>query len=94
MTVANERVKEAIEDVQADIKARLGDSRLSDGTLEWEAEWAAEVEGLLARDAGWGWEGFWACVLGNMKVGMLRGLKRCAQELTAASTGSDRTVTM
>lgn len=72
MTLANERVKEAIEDVQADIKARLGDSRLPDGTLEWEAEWAAEVEGLLARDAGWGWEGFWTCILGNMKVGMLR----------------------
>ncbi|EKC98209.1 jumonji domain containing 4 [Trichosporon asahii var. asahii CBS 8904] len=67
MTLANDRVKEAIEDVQADIKARLGNSTLPDGTLEWEAEWAAEVEGLLARDAGWGWEGFWACILGNMK---------------------------
>lgn len=39
-----------------------------DGVPEWKREWAAEVDGLLARDAGWGWSGFWACVRDNLLV--------------------------
>lgn len=68
MCAAHARVAASIEDVQADIRTRLGDTRLADGTPAWEAEYAAEVEALLARDAGWGWEGFWACILANMEV--------------------------
>lgn len=59
------RCADSIEDVRGDIKLRLGDEE-ADGVTLWEAEWAAEVDGLLARDAGWGWEGFWSCVLENI----------------------------
>jgi hypothetical protein len=31
-------------------------------------EWIEEVQGLLERDAGWGWRGFWDCVRGNLDV--------------------------
>jgi hypothetical protein len=64
----HDRCAESIADVLPDIKARLGDAVLEDGTRGWEAEWAAEVDGLLARDAGWGWEGFWGCVRDNLEV--------------------------
>jgi hypothetical protein len=42
--------------------------RLGLGSGEWEAEWLDEVQGLLERDAGWGWKGFWECVRRNLKV--------------------------
>jgi len=31
-------------------------------------EWCEEVQGLLERDAGWGWKGFWEMVRDNLKV--------------------------
>ncbi|GMK53991.1 hypothetical protein CspeluHIS016_0105770 [Cutaneotrichosporon spelunceum] len=55
-----------IADVLPDIKARLGDTVLPDGRTAWEAEWAEVLDGLLERDAGWGWEGFWTCVRDNL----------------------------
>ncbi|CAK9784586.1 Clavaminate synthase-like protein [Cutaneotrichosporon oleaginosum] len=61
------RCAEGIADVMSDIKTRLGDAVLPDGRKAWEAEWAEEVDGLLARDAGWGWKGFWACVRNNLE---------------------------
>lgn len=66
------RCAAAIEDVRGDIKARLGAATVEiagETVPAWEAEWAAEVDGLLARDAGWGWAGFWGCVLDNIMVG-------------------------
>lgn len=66
LRVSEARCAESIEDVKADIKLRLGDQG-EDGVPLWEIEWAAEVDGLLARDAGWGWEGFWSCVRDNLE---------------------------
>jgi len=40
-------------------------SRLGD---QWKREWIEEVQGLLERDAGWGWRGFWECVKRNLDV--------------------------
>jgi len=34
----------------------------------WKEEWFEEVQGLLERDAGWGWKGFWECVKKNLEV--------------------------
>jgi hypothetical protein len=65
---SQQRCAEAILDVRKDIRTRLGDERFPDGTAAWEVEWAEEVDGLLARDAGWGWGGFWTCVRDNIKV--------------------------
>ena len=31
-------------------------------------EWVQEVQGLLERDAGWGWQGFWEMILRNLQV--------------------------
>ncbi|BEI89300.1 uncharacterized protein CcaverHIS019_0206620 [Cutaneotrichosporon cavernicola] len=62
LRASHDRCAASIADVLPDIKARLGNTMLPDGTRAWEAEWAEEVDGLLARDAGWGWEGFWMCV--------------------------------
>jgi hypothetical protein len=55
-------VEESISDVKEMIQQRLG--------LEgpWEKEWADEVQGLLERDAGWGWQGFWMTVKKNVMV--------------------------
>lgn len=63
-----DRCSESILDVLPDIRSRLKDTVLSDGRLAWEAEWAEEIDGLLARDAGWGWDGFWGCVRANLEV--------------------------
>lgn len=42
--------------------------RLGTQTGDWEVEWLDEVQGLLERDAGWGWKGFWECVRRNLNV--------------------------
>lgn len=42
--------------------------RLGTETDEWEIEWCEEVQGLLERDAGWGWNGFWDMVRDNLRV--------------------------
>ncbi|RSH85717.1 hypothetical protein EHS25_003858 [Saitozyma podzolica] len=34
--------------------------------MAWEVEWAEEVQGLLERDSGWGWKGFFETVLRNL----------------------------
>lgn len=65
LRASQERCAASIEDVRGDIRKRLGEAE-EDGVPLWEMEWAAEVDGLLARDAGWGWEGFWSCVLDNI----------------------------
>jgi len=44
------------------IQQRLG----MDGL--WETEWVEEVQGLLERDAGWGWNGFWSTIRRNVLV--------------------------
>jgi hypothetical protein len=41
------------------------------GPDEWRKEWIEEVQGLLERDAGWGWRGFWKCVRMNLDVRFL-----------------------
>ncbi|WRT68737.1 uncharacterized protein IL334_005717 [Kwoniella shivajii] len=56
------RVEEAISDVKEMIIERVG----SEGDL-WEKEWVEEVQGLLERDAGWGWKGFWQTVKNNVQ---------------------------
>ncbi|KAL1413343.1 hypothetical protein Q8F55_001102 [Vanrija albida] len=69
LRVSEARCAAAIDDVRDDIKKRLGTAtvEVAGETLPaWEAEWASEVDGLLARDAGWGWVGFWTCVLENV----------------------------
>ncbi|WOO77262.1 JmjC domain-containing protein 4 [Vanrija pseudolonga] len=69
LRVSEARCAAAIDDVRGDIKARLGSATVEiagETVPAWEAEWAAEVDGLLARDAGWGWAGFWGCVLENI----------------------------
>jgi hypothetical protein len=68
LRVSQARCTAAIPDVRDAIRQRLGDVLLPDGTAAWEREWAEEVDGLLARDAGWGWGGFWACVRTNLEV--------------------------
>jgi len=55
-------VEESIADVKEMIQQRLG----MDGP--WQREWADEVQGLLERDAGWGWYGFWTTVKRNVLV--------------------------
>lgn len=35
--------------------------------MAWEVEWAEEVQGLLERDSGWGWKGFFETVLRNLR---------------------------
>jgi len=40
------------------------------GPDEWKREWIEEVQGLLERDAGWGWRGFWECVGKNLDVSL------------------------
>ncbi|WWC63674.1 uncharacterized protein I303_106279 [Kwoniella dejecticola CBS 10117] len=57
LCTAQERVEEAISDVKDMIIDRLGS-----GGDAWEKEWIEEVQGLLERDAGWGWKGFWETV--------------------------------
>ncbi|KAK4690040.1 hypothetical protein P7C73_g43, partial [Tremellales sp. Uapishka_1] len=59
---AQKRVEESIYDVKEMIIERLGSAG------PWEKEWVAEVQALLEMDAGWGWRGFWECVLHNMKT--------------------------
>jgi len=54
------RVENSIQDVKEMIISRLGD--------QWKREWVEEVQGLLERDAGWGWKGFWECVKRNLDV--------------------------
>jgi hypothetical protein len=53
-------VENSIQDVKEMIISRLGDN--------WKREWVEEVQGLLERDAGWGWRGFWECVERNIDV--------------------------
>ncbi|KAK8854494.1 hypothetical protein IAR55_003232 [Kwoniella newhampshirensis] len=62
LCLAQIRVEDAISDVKEMIIERLG--RNSDG---WEKEWVEEVQGLLERDAGWGWRGFWRTIVQNLK---------------------------
>ena len=57
------RVENSIQDVKEMIIARLGD--------RWKREWVEEVQGLLERDAGWGWGGFWECVKRNLDARLL-----------------------
>lgn len=57
------RVEESIADVKEMIIERLGCE-----SGDWEVEWIEEVQGLLERDAGWGWVGFWECVKRNLLV--------------------------
>ncbi|OCF35815.1 hypothetical protein I316_02308 [Kwoniella heveanensis BCC8398] len=59
---SQQRVEEAIADVKEMIIERLGSE--SDA---WEREWVDEVQGLLERDAGWGWGGFWETIERNVK---------------------------
>ncbi|WVF67688.1 hypothetical protein IAT40_002447 [Kwoniella sp. CBS 6097] len=59
---SQKRVEESIADVKDMIIERLG----SEGH-EWEGEWVEEVQGLLERDAGWGWRGFWETIAKNIK---------------------------
>ncbi|WWD19373.1 hypothetical protein CI109_103833 [Kwoniella shandongensis] len=61
LCVSQKRVEEAISDVKEMIIERLGTD-----TDAWEKEWVEEVQGLLERDAGWGWKGFWETVLQNL----------------------------
>jgi hypothetical protein len=58
------RVEGSISDVKLMIQERLGTGPGS----TWEKEWSEEVQGLLARDAGWGWSGFWDMVERNVIV--------------------------
>jgi hypothetical protein len=62
LIISQNRVEESIQDVKEMIIERLG---LNGG---WEEEWVEEVQGLLERDAGWGWRGFWDCVQRNLAV--------------------------
>ena len=59
---AQARVEDSISDVRDMIQHRLG----MDGP--WETEWVEEVQGLLERDAGWGWNGFWSTIRRNILV--------------------------
>ncbi|WVQ95261.1 hypothetical protein IAU59_002356 [Kwoniella sp. CBS 9459] len=59
---SQDRVEESIADVKDMIIERLG----SEGD-EWEKEWVEEVQGLLERDAGWGWRGFWETIEKNLR---------------------------
>ena len=62
MINAQHRVEKSIDDVKEMIQSRLG----MDGP--WEEEWVEEVQGLLERDAGWGWKGFWEMLQRNVEV--------------------------
>jgi hypothetical protein len=61
LVTSQERVENSIQDVKEMIISRLGPN-------EWRQEWVGEVQGLLERDAGWGWNGFWDCVGKNLDV--------------------------
>jgi hypothetical protein len=61
LITSQERVENSIQDVKEMIISRLGPN-------EWRQEWVGEVQGLLERDAGWGWRGFWDCVGKNLDV--------------------------
>ena len=63
------RVEESIADVKDMIQQRVG--------LQgpWEEEWVEEVQGLLERDSGWGWRGFWQMVLRNVKASLGFGVR-------------------
>ena len=63
LLAAQSRVEDSISDVKEMILQRVG----REGP--WEEEWVEEVQGLLERDAGWNWQGFWQMVLRNVKVG-------------------------
>ncbi|WVR09309.1 hypothetical protein IAU60_006374 [Kwoniella sp. DSM 27419] len=56
------RVEDSIDDVREMIIERLG---TEDDV--WEREWTDEVQGLLERDAGWGWRGFWEAIRDNLQ---------------------------
>ncbi|WWC71238.1 uncharacterized protein I206_105191 [Kwoniella pini CBS 10737] len=60
---SQERVEEAISDVKEMIIGRLGTSDNA-----WEKEWVEEVQGLLERDAGWNWKGFWTTIKQNVEM--------------------------
>ena len=62
LCVSQRRVERSIADVHDMIIQRLGAGE------EAEREWVMEVQGLLERDAGWGWRGFWECILLNVQV--------------------------
>ncbi|ORX38180.1 hypothetical protein BD324DRAFT_619872 [Kockovaella imperatae] len=59
LCVSQQRVEESISDVKEMIQQRLGKNG------PWEEEWVEEVQGLLERDAGWGWSGFWDMIWAN-----------------------------
>jgi len=59
-------VEDSIQDVKEMILERLGSDDPG-----WQKEWIEEVQGLLERDAGWGWRGFWECVERNLEVSLL-----------------------
>ena len=64
---AQKRVEDSIADVKDMIVSRLGtDSPANANVKDWEREWVGEVQGLLERDAGWGWRGFWETVRRNI----------------------------
>lgn len=57
-------------------------SRLGD---QWKREWVDEVQGLLDRDAGWGWKGFWECVRKNLDVRLFILLPHFSKSITVLS---------
>ena len=59
-------MEDSIQDVKEMIIERLGSDNPG-----WQKEWVEEVQGLLERDAGWGWRGFWECVERNLEVSFL-----------------------
>ncbi|WWC90364.1 uncharacterized protein L201_005297 [Kwoniella dendrophila CBS 6074] len=61
LCLSQERVEEAILDVKEMIIERLGQQDDA-----WEKEWVEETQGLLERDAGWGWNGFWETIRNNL----------------------------
>ena len=63
--------------------------RLGASGTEWEAEWSEEVQGLLERDAGWGWKGFWKMIQDNLSVGL--GRKGPADWVGAERSGGTET---
>jgi hypothetical protein len=56
-----EAVETALEDVCSMIKEGH-----KQGTLDWQVEWTATVQKVMATNAGWAWHGFWTMVERNL----------------------------
>jgi len=80
------RVEDSIADVKEMIQKRLGTQG-----IEWEKDWCEEVQGLLERDAGWGWRGFWEMVRDNMRVSASGRRGMTADETVSACGGGGKT---